>query len=302
MTVLGNFGDDKALGAIRGALTDNAEEVKVAAIRTLANNWPGDEPAGDLITIALASKSEIHRILALRGYIRMIPLDSKRSPEDALKMYKTAMAAAARTEEKKQILAGISNVKTAEALKFVAPFLDDKAVRAEAEVAYMALALAVKATDPQAADAAIARLEQLTDMKSNTVRSGSETIILPSAGIITPPLVIQKTNDGMPFMVVPTLGSRLDMGQKGGTAVFSFATAAKGKLTIEFYINGASNDDDSWYIKLDEKDYVNWNDNVTKGWEWRKFREFDVEKGKHLIIIDQREDGSKMAKMKLTLK
>ena len=300
--VLGYFSDEKALDTLTAALNDSNEDIRYAAIRTLANNWPGAEPAETLIKIAQSSPSQVHRILALRGYIRMVGLVQDRPAAEAVKMYQAAMAAAARPEEKKLILAGISNVQTADALKFIEPHLDDKAVRAEAEVAYMALALAIKSTNPQASDAAIARLEQLTEMKSNTVRPGAETIILPVAGIITPPLVVQETADGMAYMVVPTLGGRLDQGEKGGRAVFSFGTAAKGKLVVEFYINGASNDDDSWYIKLDDNDYVNWNDNVTKGWEWRKFREFDVEKGKHLLLIDQREDGAKMAKIKLTLK
>jgi len=300
--VLGYFSDEKALDTLTAALNDSNEDIRYAAIRTLANNWPGAEPADKLIKIAQSSPNRVHRILALRGYIRMVGLVPDRPAAETLKMYRAAMAAAKRPEEKKLILAGISNVQTADALKFVEPHLYNKAVRAEAEVAYMALALAVKSTDPQASDAAIARLEQLTEMKSNTVRRGAETIILPDAGIITPPLVIQETGEGMAYMVVPTAGTRLDKGEKGGRAIFSFGTAAKGKLVIECYINGASNEDDSWYIKLDDNDYINWNDNITKGWEWRKFHDFDVEKGKHLLVIDQREDGAKMAKIKLTLK
>ena len=303
LSVLGYFRDNTALETLTAALKDSNEDVGYAAVRTLANNWPTDEPAETLIKIAHGSPNRIHQILALRGYIRMIGLAKDRPASEAVRMYRNAMAAATQPEEKKLILAGISNVQTAEALKFIEPHLDDPAVRAEAEVAYMALALAVKATDPAAADAAIAHLEQLTDMKSNTLRPGEEIIILPDAGIITPPLEIQQTPDGMPYMVVPTLGARLEKGEKGGRAVFSFTTAAKGTLVMDCYIDGASNDDDSWYITLDENEYVNWNDNVTKGWEWRRFsQEYPVEKGKHLLIIDQREDGAKLAKIKLTLK
>lgn len=303
LRLLGQFGGQKPLEVLRAAVRDDNEDIQYAAIRTLANDWPGTEPAAMLIELAQSSPKETHRVLALRGYIRMVGLTKEISADERLKMYKAAMSAASRPDEKKLILADIPSVKTVETLNLVEPYLLDEAVKNEAKVAYMALALALKEKHPKQADAAIARIEQISKTKSAVVSAGRETIISPTEGIITPPLKIIYGEDGTAYMVVPTKGASLKQGQKGGRAVFSFSTAKKGTLALEFHINCPSNEDDSWYIKLDENRYINWNDTVTKGWQWRKFpEEYSVAKGKHILVIDQREDGAMMGKIKLTLK
>jgi len=114
---------------------------------------------------------------------------------------------------------------------------------------------------------------------------------------------LTSDKDGVLYIVVPTEEELLEEPGRGGRAIYGFNTSQKGILHLDFYINCDNITNDSWHIKLDDNPYVNWNDLVTKGWEWKEFaNEYPVEQGKHILIVDQREDGAKMSEIRLTLK
>ncbi len=74
-------------------------------------------------------------------------------------------------------------------------------------------------------------------------------------------------------------------------------------LEMSYYVNCPGINNDSWHIKVGENPYVNWNDLSGSGWRWIKFpNEYPLEKGNHVLVINQREDGAMMARIKLTLK
>ena len=63
----------EALEAVGAAVESSNSEVSDAAIRTLGK-WPNPAPVEQLYTIAAESDNESHKLLALRGYIRLAPL------------------------------------------------------------------------------------------------------------------------------------------------------------------------------------------------------------------------------------
>ena len=134
LQALGRIGDEGGLGTLRAGLKDNDSRIETAAVRALAS-WPTDEPMSDLKTIAQEADSDTHRILALRGYIRMLDLDGDRPEKETAKMYGQALLLAERAEEKKLILAGLANVVHVEALRIVEPYLGEAEVRSEAAAA-----------------------------------------------------------------------------------------------------------------------------------------------------------------------
>ncbi|MHC4388828.1 MAG: HEAT repeat domain-containing protein [Planctomycetota bacterium] len=302
LSVLGKIGDDSALPVLHAALKDKDTRVQDAAVRALAD-WPDAAPAAALIELARSAPEKIHRVLALRGYIRMVSLPSDRSAEQTLEMYKAAMEAAARPEEKRLVLAGIPAVQTVNALKFVEPYLEDETVKAEAEIAYMAIAVAIKPEHEQEAKAALDKMRMVSDGGPAVVTPGKQTLLKPLQAVLTPPMELTSDQDGVLFIVVPTEDQRLEEPGTGGRAIYSFSTSQKGVLHLDFFIDCADNNNDSWHIKLDDHPYVKWNDNITKGWQWKEFaQEYTVEKGKHILIIDQREDGAKIGEIGLKLK
>jgi len=144
LRVLGQFGGDRALATVRAALADADASVRDAAIRTLAN-WPDPSPADDLLKIVRETKNQVHRVLALRGYVRMLALPSQRPISEVLRRYGEAMKLATRVEEKKQVLAMMAELRHPAVLKALEPYKADPALKAEAEAAIERVTKAMKA-------------------------------------------------------------------------------------------------------------------------------------------------------------
>jgi hypothetical protein len=142
IAVLGAAGGAEALKAVREELASGDAEMRKAAFRALAD-WPDNAPLADLHDIAKSDAEQVDRILALRGYIRLIGLPSERSHKETSVLYQAAMALAERPEEKKLVLAGMMTVADHDALKFVEQFIDDEAVQKEAKVAHRRISTAL---------------------------------------------------------------------------------------------------------------------------------------------------------------
>jgi len=155
--VLGRVGGARALEAIRAARGSAAGEVVDAAVRALAN-WPDPEVMDDLLDVARSSSSDTHRVLALRGYVRLVRLPSDRAPLETFKMLEEVMALAKRSDEKKLVLGGLAEVRHVDALNVAEAHLGDEALRDEAGVAVLAIARALAAEEREAALAAIEKV------------------------------------------------------------------------------------------------------------------------------------------------
>jgi len=138
LQTLPSTGTAKALDALKKAVGSDDAKVRDAAIRALAN-WPDPAAAPDLLNIAKTAESTTHHVLALRGYVRLAGSEGLKANQ-RLAMYKEAMAAAKRPDEKKQILGGLANVKAVAALEMVIPVIDDSALKREACAAAVKIA------------------------------------------------------------------------------------------------------------------------------------------------------------------
>ena len=139
MSVLGKIGDPAALPVLREALGDKDDKVKDAAVRALSD-WPTAAPAADLLKVAQTSENQVHKTLAIRGYVRLAGLKSNRPAEETMKMYKDAMALAADASEKKMVLSGLGSTDSFEAMQMAAGYLEDKELKEEAEAAVVKIA------------------------------------------------------------------------------------------------------------------------------------------------------------------
>ncbi|UCG48778.1 MAG: HEAT repeat domain-containing protein [Phycisphaerales bacterium] len=128
------IGDSDALKLQRSALRSPDKKLSGAALRVLAK-WPNESAAADLLELAGNASEAVDRIVALRGYIRIAGLNAARlSATERVEMLKTAMILAARSEEKKQVMGALQNIKSIESLKMLEQYLDDPALRTEAQM------------------------------------------------------------------------------------------------------------------------------------------------------------------------
>jgi len=174
LAVLGKVGVNTALPALTAGLKDKNAEVQTAAIRALAE-WPSGEPAADLLSVAGSSGNQVHRILALRGFVRLLGLASQRSADETVAMYKKAMILCPDVGEKRKVLAGLANVKSLAAMQMAADYLGDEALCEEAGFAAIRIAGAIRADFPNEAGAMLNRVVQTA--KSESLRQRAREVI-----------------------------------------------------------------------------------------------------------------------------
>jgi HEAT repeat protein len=132
--VLGKIGDDSSLPLVREALKDDNPEIRDAVVRALSD-WPTVSPGEDLAHVVQTSSNRVHKVLALRAYIRMIGMEPYRSPEGAVESLREALVWAERPEEKKLILGILPQFACPDALKLAESLLTEKGAEEEAEQA-----------------------------------------------------------------------------------------------------------------------------------------------------------------------
>jgi HEAT repeat protein len=126
-------GSPSALDLVRKAMKSGNKELYGKAVRSLAG-WCNESAAADLLELAKSAPEEVERILALRGYIRIAGLDNVNlSADKRAEMFKTAAEMATRADEKKLIIGGLQKAKNAATLAIVNKYMDDPALRNEAE-------------------------------------------------------------------------------------------------------------------------------------------------------------------------
>ena len=172
----------RTLQAVRAMLRDRNEPTRDAAVRILAE-WPTDEVADDLLKLAQEAKEPTHRVLALRGYLR-VARTTKRL-EQAVPLIKA-------TEEKLALFAALGEAGDAAALKLAAGYVDDPRVRAEAILACLKLGDAVVGADPAAVKAA---MQKVLDAKpEKALADRAQALFEGRRGFV--PLFNGKTLDG----------------------------------------------------------------------------------------------------------
>ena len=128
-------GDADALAMERKALASGNKALYGQALRALAA-WPNASAAADLLKLAKGAPEKVDCLMALKGYIRIAGLKTARlTGAQRTQMLKTAMGLAQRTDEKKQVVSGLQNAPTLESLNMLKRYMEDPALRAEAEMA-----------------------------------------------------------------------------------------------------------------------------------------------------------------------
>ena len=133
LEALGSMGGDQALAAVRTELKAEDAEVRVAAVRSLAN-WPDAAPLDDLAALASTTTDARSKALALRGVAHLAPL-AKDRPQEAVNIITRAMKTGGAPSEQKALLAALGEISDAAALSALQASLSDPALANEAKAA-----------------------------------------------------------------------------------------------------------------------------------------------------------------------
>ncbi len=185
LRVLARVPSDRSLEALRAAVQDADAAVKDAAIRGLAE-WPDARAIADLPQIARTAESLPHKVLALRGLIRMAGLPGGRGPAQTAKLLGEALTLAPRSEEKKMALAALGDVPDAAALELAGSCLTDKELEVEAAVAVVKIAKKTQAGHPDQAKAAVQKVLEVCTKPAARQVAESAWFVLGSLVNIAP--------------------------------------------------------------------------------------------------------------------
>jgi len=134
LRVLGGLGTAQAFTRVQKALDSKNPQIQDTALRALVN-WPDARAAEPLLRMFRSTNKESHRVLALRGFVRVLGPKGELSAKAVASRYKEILKHARRADEKKLILSSLATVRDAQALKLVLPLLEDEEVKQEAELA-----------------------------------------------------------------------------------------------------------------------------------------------------------------------
>ena len=174
LQTLGDLGDNSALPVLSKSLSDSDQDIRYAAITALSK-WPDAKPMPDLLKVARTSENNVHRILALRGYINLTAASGQLTPDQKLQCCKRAMRIATDDAEKKKILAVVSEVRTADSLSFAVSYISTPALKEEAALAVLSIA---KEIYPQESRAAVVAMKRVlaAQVSENLIKQAQATV------------------------------------------------------------------------------------------------------------------------------
>lgn len=82
-----------------------------------------------------------------------------------------------------------------------------------------------------------------------------------------------------------------------GLIVIPFSVKANDSYTLHARLNCPSFDDDSFWIKMDNGEFMLFNGLKNDGWEWIELTAYDLVEGDHRLTIGYREDGALLDKL-----
>ena len=172
LRTLGGIGNAKAFKTVVAALSDTNADVTDAAVRALSS-WPDARALDACLGVFRTSDSMVHRVLALRGCVRLLGLSDRKAGQK-LKIFAELMKTAKRGQDRRLVLSGIAGVADPAAVGAVRPYLRDAEVKDEAELALLAIARAIRTSHPAQAKAAA---QALLKSKNRTIRRDAGRLV-----------------------------------------------------------------------------------------------------------------------------
>jgi HEAT repeat protein len=169
LRALRSAGGPKALQTVEAAAADNDTQVKETALRALCD-WPTPDALPLVAELAKTSPNKTLKILALRGFVRLVP---QQDIPDAKKLdsLTRAMALADRSEEKRLVLSALGDIPTVDALALATSYLDNAELKEEASLAAVAIAEKIASSHGAEVTAAMGQVAKVTANKKLAARA-----------------------------------------------------------------------------------------------------------------------------------
>jgi uncharacterized protein len=146
------FGGTDALPTVVERVDSKNAIVSEAALRALTN-WPDAGACQPLLKIVSDTKNKKHRVLAMRGYLRLAPLSA--DPSAALEQIRKLVKMPV---DKRMMLSAMTGSASTDSLNMAISMLSDSDVKSESALAVIAIAQQLAPKSPKAVLAAIEKV------------------------------------------------------------------------------------------------------------------------------------------------
>ena len=163
--IIARVQDPQGLEALREALRQAETESFDAAVRALAR-WEDPAAMPDLLALARTAQEPVHRVLALRGYIRLLRAAPGMDAAERVERLSEAMKLATQAADRKLVLSALAETPHPDALRLARSLFDNDELRDEAALAVVGICKALSATDPASATEGLAHVQEL-DVSDN---------------------------------------------------------------------------------------------------------------------------------------
>jgi type 1 glutamine amidotransferase/HEAT repeat protein len=172
---LGEIGDDQGLELLLKSLKSSDDKVQYGAIIGLTQ-WPNADAAESLLDVAeKTALNNKNKLLALRGAVGLVAKSNSMPSSQVIEMLTLAMELAPNTSEKRKVLSTLGSSSSKGAMDMAAKYLDDAALKGEAEIAVVNIASRNVTSYPE--DVKIILKKVLSQTKSKYAKEKSETTL-----------------------------------------------------------------------------------------------------------------------------
>ena len=231
--ILSRFGDNAALELIYKSANSKETVLNEAAVRALSD-WPNAEPKAFLEEYTLKAENKKLKILALRGYIKMLGLQENVDAAD----FEKAMNIAEENAEKKMVLSSLGSVKNLAAFDLVARYSDDEVLKAEAQAALVAIGESIYAENR----------DRVMDVLEAILQNPANDSIAEKARA-----VIAKIEEYSGFITTWQVAGPYQKENTDASKLMDMVFAPEEPGAEVDWKNISSNDATPWLIPLDEK-------------------------------------------------
>ncbi len=136
---LSRIGGQNALKIVVGKTKSEDSRIQNVALSVLSE-WPEFDAAEELFEICRNTENQMHLLMAVRGYTRLVH-ESDLDEREKLARYKEVLDVVSDNSAKAIVLPGLGAVKSIEAFRLAASYLDEPELRSRAAVAVARIAL-----------------------------------------------------------------------------------------------------------------------------------------------------------------
>ena len=174
LRVLRTVGNPQALAAVRAAGAESDKDVKETALRAMCD-WPTVDALPDLAQIAKTTADTKFRILALRGQLRLIPMQIVADAQK-ISQLKEILPLIERTEEHRLVLATLGGLPSVESLALVMAYMTREELKEEASAAAVAIAERIVAGHPEQVAEALMQVRTINKNLAERARQLSASV------------------------------------------------------------------------------------------------------------------------------